>query len=69
MIGRSHHDMGELPDGRVEPSEHDYAERERRVDALMMLLTGVVDRQACCAGARRSRRLSWCNPAEVPIAL
>lgn len=42
MIGRSHHDMGGLPAGKVEPNEHDYAEWERRVDALMMLLTGVV---------------------------
>ena len=42
MIGRSHHDMGGLPAGKVEPGEHDYAEWERRVDALMMLLTGVV---------------------------
>lgn len=42
MIERSHHDMGGLPAGKVEPSEHDYAGWERRVDALMMLLTGVV---------------------------
>lgn len=42
MIERSHHDMGGLAAGRVEPTEHDYAEWERRVDALMMLLTGVV---------------------------
>lgn len=33
--------MGGLPAGRVEPSEHDYAEWERRVDALMVLLSGV----------------------------
>lgn len=39
--GRSHHDMGGLPAGRVESVEHDYAEWERRVDAMMMLLTGV----------------------------
>lgn len=39
--GRSYHDMGGLPAGRVEPAEHDYAEWERRVDAMMMLLTGV----------------------------
>ena len=39
--GRSHHDMGGLPAGRVEPTEHEYAEWERRVDAMMMLLTGV----------------------------
>ena len=39
--GRSYHDMGGLPAGRVEPVEHEYAEWERRVDAMMMLLTGV----------------------------
>jgi len=33
--------MGGLPAGRVEPSEHDYAEWEQRVDALMVLLSGV----------------------------
>ena len=39
--GRSHHDMGGLPANRVEPTEHAYAEWERRVDAMMMLLSGV----------------------------
>ncbi len=34
MIERSHHDMGGLPAGKVEPVEHDYADWERRVDAL-----------------------------------
>lgn len=33
--------MGGLPAGKVEPTEHDYAEWERRVDALMVLLSGV----------------------------
>ena len=33
--------MGGLPAGKVEASEHDYAEWERRVDALMILLSGV----------------------------
>jgi hypothetical protein len=41
VIERGHHDMGGLPAGKVEPTEHDYAEWERRVDALMMLLSGV----------------------------
>ena len=41
VIERSHHDMGGLPAGRVEPNEHDYVEWERRVDALMMLLSGI----------------------------
>lgn len=35
---RSHHDMGGLPAGRVEASEHDYALWEKRVDALLVLL-------------------------------
>ena len=36
---RGHHDMGGLPAGPVENSEHDFALWEKRVDALMMLLT------------------------------
>jgi Nitrile hydratase beta subunit len=36
---RGHHDMGGLPAGAVEKSEHDFALWEKRVDALMMLLT------------------------------
>jgi hypothetical protein len=38
---RSHHDMGGLPAGRVEAVEHDYALWERRVDALMVLLSRI----------------------------
>jgi hypothetical protein len=41
MIERGHHDMGGLPAGKVEPTEHDYAEWERRVDALRLLLSGI----------------------------
>lgn len=33
--------MGGLPAGKVEPTEHACEEWERRVDALMMLLSGV----------------------------
>lgn len=36
---RGHHDMGGLPAGPVEPSEHDYAHWEKRVDALQVLLS------------------------------
>jgi hypothetical protein len=36
---RSHHDMGGLAAGSVLPAEHDYALWEKRVDALMMLLS------------------------------
>lgn len=38
MIERGHHDMGGLPAGKVERTEHDYAEWERRVDALSVLM-------------------------------
>ena len=38
MLERGHHDMGGLPAGKVEPTEHDYAEWERRVDAMVQLL-------------------------------
>jgi hypothetical protein len=38
---RGMHDMGGQPAGKVEPDEHDYDLWERRVDALMMLLSGV----------------------------
>ena len=41
MIERSHHDMGGLPAGTVEPTEHDYADWERRVDAMAVLLWGL----------------------------
>ena len=37
--GRGHHDMGGLPAGPVERDEHDYALWEKRVDALMVLLS------------------------------
>ena len=33
--------MGGLPAGRVEPTEHDYEQWERRVDAMAVLLWGI----------------------------
>lgn len=36
---RGVHDIGGLPAGPVEPGEHDYALWEKRVDALLVLLT------------------------------
>lgn len=36
---RGHHDMGGQPAGPVERGEHDYALWEKRIDALMMLLS------------------------------
>ena len=42
MIERSHHDMGGLPAGKVKRAEHAYDDWQLRVDAMMMLLVGVV---------------------------
>ena len=36
---RGYHDIGGLPAGPVERSEHDFASWEKRVDALMVLLS------------------------------
>ena len=36
---RSHHDMGGLPAAHINPTEHDYALWEKRVDALLVLLS------------------------------
>jgi hypothetical protein len=35
----AHHDMGGLPAGPIEAVEHDYALWEKRVDAMMVLLS------------------------------
>lgn len=47
---RSHHDMGGLAGGKVDRSEHGYAEWERRVDAMAVIvgqkrLAGVDERR------------------------
>ncbi len=34
-----HHDMGGLPAGPIDRGEHDYAPWEKRVDAILRLLT------------------------------
>jgi hypothetical protein len=39
LVVRGHHDMGGLPAGKVEPTEHDYADWERRVDAMAVVLS------------------------------
>lgn len=41
---RSHHDMGGQPAGPVRPSDHDYALWEKRVDAMMVLLSNAPKR-------------------------
>jgi hypothetical protein len=39
MQYRGIHDIGGLPAGRIDATEHDYALWEKRVDALMVLLS------------------------------
>lgn len=36
---RSYHDMGGLPAGNIDRSEHDHADWERRVDAMGVVLS------------------------------
>ena len=50
---RGHHDMGGLPAGAIERSEHDYAHWEKRVDALMVLLSSPERRLLHVAEHRR----------------
>lgn len=38
MIERQHHDLGGRPAGKVERTEHDCSEFERRIDALAVIL-------------------------------
>jgi|TARA_B100000678_G_scaffold10311_1_gene8387 hypothetical protein len=37
---RGVHDIGGLPENQIDQSEHDYALWEKRIDALLVLLTG-----------------------------
>jgi hypothetical protein len=41
VLEHSHHDMGGQPAQRIQRAEHDYAEWERRVDAMAVLLWGI----------------------------
>lgn len=64
--GRGPHDLGGLPAGPVDRSEHDYALWEKRVDALNVLLankgiSGVDERRRAIEslGADAYERLSY----------
>jgi nitrile hydratase subunit beta len=60
MIERRHHDMGGLPAGPVDRSDHAYAEWERRVDAMCVL---VGNKKLC--GVDQRRRNIEALPLEV----
>jgi hypothetical protein len=51
---RSHHDLGGLPAGAVAQSEHDYALWEKRVDALLVLLSAKERRHITVDELRRN---------------
>lgn len=38
MLEHGYHDLGGRPAGKVDRTEHDYAEWERRIDAMAVLL-------------------------------
>ncbi len=50
---RGVHDLGGRPAGAVEATEHDFALWEKRVDALMVLLSG---RECACLSVDELRR-------------
>jgi hypothetical protein len=58
---RSHHDMGGEPAGRARPTEHDYAEWERRVDAMSVLMATHVKVD------QRRRNIEAIAPAEYDV--
>jgi hypothetical protein len=62
MIERSHHDMGGLPGGKVEPTEHDYAEWERRIDAMAVLLWGLKGTRKFCSVDEHRRAIESLPP-------
>ncbi len=41
MLEHGYHDLGGRPAGKIDRSAHEYAEWERRVDALAVLLWGL----------------------------
>jgi len=45
LVVRGHHDMGGASAGKVQRTEHDYEEWERRVDALMVLCVGITGKK------------------------
>ena len=64
MSKRSHHDMGGEPAGKVEPKEHDYAEWERRIDAMNVLLWGLKGGRRFMTVDEHRKNIEALEPAE-----
>jgi hypothetical protein len=63
-LQRSHHDMGGRPAGRIDRSEHDYADWERRVDAIGVLLSGVKGGKRLLTVDQRRRAIETLAPED-----
>jgi len=59
---RSYHDMGGLAAGEVEREEHGYADWERRVDAMGVLLSGVKGTKRLLTVDQRRRAIESLPP-------
>ena len=59
---RSYHDMGGLAAGPVERAEHGYADWERRVDAMGVLLSGVTGTKKLLTVDQRRRAIESLPP-------
>ena len=55
--------MGGLPAGKVEPAEHDYAEWERRIDAMAVLLWGLKGTKKFCTVDEHRRAIESLPPS------
>jgi nitrile hydratase subunit alpha len=61
---KSHHDMGGEPAGKVERKEHDYAEWERSIDAMNVLLWGIKDGRKFMTVDEHRKNIEALEPAE-----
>jgi hypothetical protein len=59
---RSHHDLGGRAASKTVPTEHDYEEWERRVDALMVLLAGVTGTRKLMSIDERRKNIETLPP-------
>jgi hypothetical protein len=61
---RSYHDMGGLPAGKVDLEEHGYAEWERRIDAMGVLLSGAKTGKKLLGVDQRRRAIESMAPED-----
>jgi len=64
MSKRSHHDMGGQPGDEVKQTEHDYAEWERSIDAMNVLLWGIKDGRRLMTVDEHRKNIEALAPAE-----